>query len=354
MKFEDVLAKAEMEEKLDVSEVFKLLHPASDDERRLLFSAARHVREREFGSRMFIYGFVYFSTFCQNACSFCLYRHGNPHATRYRKSPQDVSDTAARLRDDGVHLIDLTMGEDPFYRSYEGFNSLLDVVNEVRNDLDMPVMISPGTLPKSEIRMLSRAGADWYACYQETHNTELFKQLRPGQDYQVRLYQKKWARECRMLCEEGVMIGVGEDSQDLLVSLAEMSRIGTQQNRVMSFVPQAGIPLDGPAHRDVDELTMIAVMRLIMPDRLIPASLDVEGLDGLKPRLDAGANVVTSIIPSGSGLAGVAQHELDIDSDKRSVDAVRQRLGGMGLSLASRSEYQNWIDDHRPSCAGES
>lgn len=48
-------------------------------------------------------------------------------------------------------------------------------------------------------------------------------------------------------------------------------------------------------------------MRLLFPDKLIPASLDVDGISGLELRLMAGANVVTSIIPPNEGLAGVAQ-----------------------------------------------
>ena len=64
---------------------------------------------------------------------------------------------------------------------------------------------------------------------------------------------------------------------------------------------------------------MIAVMRLAMPDRLIPASLDVEGIAGLEARLEAGANVVTSIVPPQSGLAGVSQAELDIDAGLRTA-----------------------------------
>ena len=70
---------------------------------------------------------------------------------------------------------------------------------------------------------------------------------------------------------------------------------------------------------DADELLTIAAMRLAMPDRFIPASLDVDGIAGLERRLQAGANVVTSIVPPTVGLAGVSQAELDIDEGYRTV-----------------------------------
>ena len=63
-------------------------------------------------------------------------------------------------------------------------------------------------------------------------------------------------------------------------------------------MPQAGTPLaDVRPGGDADELLTIAAMRLAMPDRFIPASLDVDGIAGLERRLRAGANVVTSIVP---------------------------------------------------------
>jgi methylornithine synthase len=86
-----------------------------------------------------------------------------------------------------------------------------------------------------------------------------------------------------------------------------------------------------------------AVMRLLLPDRLIPASLDVDGLAGLKKRLDAGANVVTSIVPPGEGLAGVAQHTLDIEEGRRTIASVLQVLETCGLQSASQEKYLAWI-----------
>jgi len=93
----------------------------------------------------------------------------------------------------------------------------------------------------------------------------------------------------------------------------------------------------------LDELIAISVMRLLYPDRLIPASLDVEGIAGLKTRLDAGANVITSIVPPHEDLAGVAQHELDIENGNRSVAHVMRLLDEMGKKPATNTEYENLL-----------
>jgi methylornithine synthase len=88
-------------------------------------------------------------------------------------------------------------------------------------------------------------------------------------------------------------------------------------------------------------------MRLACPDRLIPASLDIEGLTGLTPRLNAGANVVTSIVPPGHGLAGVAQSSFDISDSRRTTASVVAELGTLDLEPATIDEYRDWVAHRR-------
>jgi methylornithine synthase len=155
---------------------------------------------------------------------------------------------------------------------------------------------------------------------------------------------KKSARESGMLVEEGVLTGVGETPEDLCRSLIEMGRIGASQMRAMSFVPQQGSPMEGWARGDrVTELVFIALLRILYPHVLIPASLDVDGLAGLAPRIMAGANVVTSIVPPQSGLCGVAQSELDIDEGARTAKEAAAGLETLGLGLATTDEYRTFL-----------
>lgn len=88
----------------------------------------------------------------------------------------------------------------------------------------------------------------------------------------------------------------------------------------------------------------MAVMRLVHQNKLIPASLDIEGVKGLRPRLEAGANVITSIIPPQKGLAGVAQPELDIDTGERSPTNIEEMLEGLNVTIAPLSEYRGLIN----------
>jgi methylornithine synthase len=127
-----------------------------------------------------------------------------------------------------------------------------------------------------------------------------------------------------------------------------MGSLGCDQVRAMTFVPQVGTPMqDFTPYDSTEELKAIAVMRLLNHDKLIPCSLDVEGIAGLRTRIDAGANVVTSIVPPSKNLAGVAQHELDIENGNRSVEHVFEMLDETGHRHATSTEYKAYLDSRR-------
>jgi methylornithine synthase len=200
------------------------------------------------------------------------------------------------------------------------------------------------------LEALAKAGADWYACYQETHNEILFERLRPGQDYRARLDAKIAAHNHGLLIEEGILVGVGETLGDIANSIEVMCTLEADQVRAMNFVPRQGTPMGHyPAPDPLTELLIIALMRLVFPGRLIPATLDVEGLAGLERRLEAGANVVTSIVPPRQGLAGVAQSSLDIDQARRTTESVLPVLQKCGLQVATNKEYQKFLEVRRTS-----
>jgi methylornithine synthase len=347
-KLSAILAKAIQEEHLETGEVVFLLGLSRKVDIDAVFEAAAALRSRHFSNRIFLYGFLYISTFCRNQCRFCYYRRANALPARYRREESDILAAAKSLAESGVHLIDLTLGEDPRYFQDQGFDPFIQLVEAVRRTTDLPIMVSPGVVPADVLSDLARSGVGWYACYQETHNRELFKKLRPGQDYGARLQNKKQAAKLGLLTEEGLLCGVGESARDIADSIAAMRQLQVSQMRAMTFVPQAGTPMQAwPRPDPLREMLTIAVLRLSFPDRLIPASLDVDGLTGLRSRLEAGANVVTSLVPPGFGLAGVAQKSLDIDDARRTTAGIIPELEKLGLQPASNEDYAAWLEDRR-------
>lgn len=323
-------------------EIIRLLGTNDPVQIEELFSRARKTREELLSNKIFLYGFVYFSTWCRNNCNFCYYRKSNK-IERYRKEPAEIIAIAELLAKSGVNLIDLTMGEDLSYHQ-EQFSTVFELIREIREKTGLPVMISPGVVEDQYIDRFAELGTEFYALYQETHNRELFSKLRLDQDYEERMHAKLYAKSKGMLIEEGILTGVGESLEDIADSILEMGRIGAKQVRVMSFVPQQGIPMETVKKPDaLLELKIIAVMRLMYPGALIPASLDIDGIKGLEDRINAGANLITSIIPPLSGLMGVAQNVMDVDEGGRTVEEASAILRTMGLEPASAKEYRDYL-----------
>ena len=325
-------------EKLSKEQIVHYLNCDDYIELQKLFDLAKKVRNSVCGNKIYSYGFVYFTTYCRNDCNFCYFRASNK-IERYRKSKEEVLEISKALIDDGVNLIDLTMGEDPEYHKEE-FQSVLEIIDVIKGEYETPVMISPGVISNEIIDRFAERNTDWYALYQETHNKELFSKMRIRQSFDERMDSKTYARDKGMLIEEGLLAGIGESPEDIADSLLIMGDIKASQMRVMSFIPQEGSPMENfktPTRRG--ELTIIALMRIMYPHVLIPASLDVDGISGLKDRINAGANLVTSIIPPKSGFMGVAHSTMDVDEGGRTIAEVKVILNDMGLELATKEEY---------------
>ena len=215
MREKDIIQRLAEEHSITKEEIVAILNADEDSVKNDLFAAAREVRERHFGNAVFLYGFVYFSTYCRNNCSFCFYRRDNKdHAIRYRKNREEVLEIAKGLAESGVHLIDLSLGEDPELHK-EQFASMMDLVDDVHDVADRPVMISPGVISDDLIEGFAKRNTEFYALYQETYNRELFSKLRLHQDFDERMHAKKKAKECGMFIEEGLMTGLGETVEDI-------------------------------------------------------------------------------------------------------------------------------------------
>ncbi|MCR4708743.1 MAG: methylornithine synthase PylB [Clostridiales bacterium] len=325
-------------------EIVRILKTDDENEIKALFERASGIRQEVQGDKIFAYGFVYFTTYCRNNCNFCYFRRSNG-IERYRKSEEEIYGLSKALVESGVDLIDLTMGEDPLYHK-EGFETVVRIIKRLKKELGTSVMISPGVVPDEIIDKFADAGADIFALYQETHNRELFKKLRKDQSYDERMHAKLYARDRGMYIEEGLLAGVGETPEDVADSLITMGEIGARQVRVMSFVPQEGSPMENFRTPDrIEELKIIALMRIMYPNALIPASLDVDGISGLKDRISAGANLITSIIPPKSGLMGVAHSVMDVDEGGRTVEEAAEILGTMGLRIADHKEFTEFLNN---------
>ncbi|MDO9516733.1 MAG: methylornithine synthase PylB [Methanosarcinaceae archaeon] len=327
--------------KLSDDDLRDFISISEKEELEELFYVSRKVRDHFFGNKVFLYSFVYFSTYCKNSCAFCYYRESND-IERYRLDIREVRNICRSLKGEHIHMVDLTMGEDPYF--HEKPERFIDFVKTVKSELGLPIMISPGVMGNEVLKELNDNGANFLALYQETHDRNLYKKLRVGQSFDDRVNARKFAKSIGYCVEDGILTGVGDDVESTILSLRGMEEASPDMVRVMTFAPQAGTPLENTVQRsNISELKILAILRLMFPDRLIPASLDLEGIDGMVQRLNVGANVVTSIIPSNSSLEGVVNYDRNLKERDRDPKSVVKRLREMGMEPASQSDFNRIV-----------
>jgi methylornithine synthase len=327
--------------KLSDDNLRELVSINEKEELEKLYYVSRKIRDHFFGNKVFLYSFVYFSTYCKNKCAFCYYRKPNDIG-RYRLGVQEVRSICQVLKGESIHMVDLTMGEDPYF--HDRPDRFIDIVKTVKSELGLPIMISPGVMDNEILRELHDNGANFLALYQETHDRNLYRKLRIGQSFEDRVNTRKFAKSIGYCVEDGILTGFGEDTESTIRSLRGMEENYPDMVRVMTFVPQEGTPFEGVTQKsNISELKILAIMRLMFPDRLIPASLDLEGIDGMVQRLNAGANVVTSIIPSNSSLEGVVNYDRYLKERDRDPKSVVRRLMDMGMEPATQSDFNRIV-----------
>jgi methylornithine synthase len=315
-----------------------LLSLESEKDLEKLYNAARKVRDHYFGNMVFLNCFIYFSTHCKNQCSFCYYNCKN-EINRYRLTQEEIKEICRALKGAGFHMIDLTMGEDPYY--YENPDRFVELVQMVKEELQLPIMISPGVIDNPTLLKAREKGANFLALYQETYDFELYRKLRVEQSFDNRVNARRFAKEQGYCIEDGILTGVGNDIESTILSLKGMKTNDPDMVRVMTFLPQEGTPLsDFKDNSNLSELKIIAILRLMFPRCLIPASLDLEGIDGMGPRLNAGANIVTSILPFDSRLEGVANYDRGLEERDRDIKSVIKRLESLGMRPAQQAEFE--------------
>ena len=74
IRLNSTLAKAKEGNVLSKKDITFLLSLEDNEQIDRLFQAAWDLRSKHFGDTIFLYGFIYTSTYCRNDCHFCFYR----------------------------------------------------------------------------------------------------------------------------------------------------------------------------------------------------------------------------------------------------------------------------------------
>ncbi|MBN2898784.1 MAG: [FeFe] hydrogenase H-cluster radical SAM maturase HydE, partial [Clostridia bacterium] len=161
---------------------------------------------------------------------------------------------------------------------------------------DTRVTLSLGEKEKDSYQKYYDAGADRYLLRHETANKALYESLHPKMSFEHRKQCLEDLKAIGYQLGAGFMVGVpGQTLEHLVEDLKYLKDLQPHMVGIGPFVPHKDTPFGGHESGTVDlTVTLLAMIRLILPSVLLPATTSLGTIDnkGREQGLKAGGNVV--------------------------------------------------------------
>ncbi len=266
----------------------------SPEDREWMYGLARAKAVSVYGRSIFLRGLIEFTNYCRNNCYYCGIRRGNRSVHRYRLTREEILDCADRGYDLKFRTIVLQGGEDMSY-SDEDICSIVRGIKEQHPDC--AVTLSIGEKSRVSYQKYFAAGADRYLLRHETANAAHYRHLHPADLSMENRQRCLWdLKEIGFQVGAGFMVGSpGQTDECYADDLTFMMDLQPHMIGIGPAIPHHETPFRDEAPGTLeDTLYFLAVLRLLFPEVLLPATT---ALGTIHPRgremgVLAGANVI--------------------------------------------------------------
>ena len=290
----DLADKLERTGDLTDEEFISLLESEGPELNEYLAEKARPVRERYYAKEVYLRGLIEFTNYCKNNCRYCGIRSGNRNAERYRLTEEQIIDCSDQGYALGFRTFVLQGGEDPYYTD-ERMEFIVRSIKE--RHPDCAITLSIGEREKDSYQRLFDAGADRYLLRHETADKEHYEMLHPKEmSYEHRMQCLRDLREIGYQVGCGMMVGSpGQTTEHLVRDLRFLQEFKPEMVGIGPFIPHHDTEYAENDAGSVEQtLRLLSIIRLLLPDVLLPATTALGTADvlGREKGLSAGANVV--------------------------------------------------------------
>lgn len=264
--------------------------PHADD----LFAYATLRRKEYYGTDVYTRGLIEFTNYCKNNCYYCGLRASNNHVERYRLTPEEIYACADEGYALGFRTFVLQGGEDPYFSD----DKICEIVQTLtQNHPDCAVTLSIGEKSKESYKAYYQAGARRFLLRHETADEAHYQILHPQSMSLAHRKQCLWdLKAIGYQVGSGFMVGSPGQTLDTLVSdLRFLQSLQPDMIGIGPFIPQSDTPFGHKPQGELQRtLNLIAILRLLFPYALIPATTALGTIHpkGRELGLQAGANVV--------------------------------------------------------------
>ncbi|MCR5846659.1 MAG: [FeFe] hydrogenase H-cluster radical SAM maturase HydE [Lachnospiraceae bacterium] len=286
----------EIKEKQEITkEQLEYIFENSDEENaEYLYRAAREVSEEVFHKEVYLRGLIEFTNYCKNDCYYCGIRCSNKNAERYRLTEEEILSCCEMGDKLGFKTFVLQGGEDAYFTD----EKICDIVSGIKERFpDSAVTLSIGEKSKESYKKYFDAGADRYLLRHETANEEHYSMLHPANLSGA--HRKQCLRDLKEIGFQvgcGIMIGTpGQKTEHIYEDICFMKELGPHMIGIGPFISHKDTPFKDEPNGSVEKtLLLLAILRLIFPKVLLPATTALGTADNLgrEKGILAGANVM--------------------------------------------------------------
>lgn len=289
-----LIDKLEAEKILAFDEFVALISGRTPELDEYLFERARSVRHAVYDRDVYIRGLIEITSYCKNDCFYCGLRRSNRNAERYRLSKSQLLECCAVGYEIGFRTFVLQGGDDNYYTD----DIMTDIISEIHKAYpDCAITLSLGEKSFETFKRFFDAGANRYLLRHETASDKHYARLHPSD-----LLASKRKKCLFDLKEIGYQVGSGfmvgspwQTNEDLAQDMLFLAELHPQMVGIGPFIPHHDTPF--ALHKQgALELTlfMLGLLRLMIPDLLIPATtaLGTVAGNGRVKGILAGANVI--------------------------------------------------------------
>jgi len=274
--------------------LLSLIRCETPETEEYLAQTAAAVRQKHYGKDVYIRGLIEFTNYCKNDCLYCGIRRSNQKAQRYRLSEEDILECCRHGYELGFRTFVLQGGEDPYFTR----ERMVRIVSSIKHKFpDCALTLSVGEKSREEYEAYFAAGADRYLLRHETACPCHYAKLHPAE-----LTLAERMRCISDLKEIGFQTGIGfmvgspfQTPQNILQDLRYIQSLRPEMVGIGPFIPHKDTPFrDEPAGTARQTLRLLAIIRLMLPTVLLPATtaLGTVSGDGRVRGMQFGANVV--------------------------------------------------------------
>ncbi|WP_066892055.1 [FeFe] hydrogenase H-cluster radical SAM maturase HydE [Clostridium nigeriense] len=293
MKIKDIIDKLYNENNASREELLFLLDNLTEADKKYLVEKAHETRMKSYGNTVYMRGLIEFTNICKKNCIYCGIRRENKDADRYRLTLDDILECVEIGDRLGYKTYVLQGGEDDYFTD----DRMIEIIKEIKKKYPKnAITLSLGERSYESYQKMFEAGADRYLLRHETATKELYESLHPGASFEERRKCLRDLKEIGYQVGAGFMVGLpNQSNSDLVNDLLFVKEFEPHMCGIGPFIPHKDTPLKDEKAGTVEmTTTMLALVRLLLPNVLLPSTTALGSIDpiGREKGIKAGGNVV--------------------------------------------------------------